>query len=437
MKIQVESVSPVERKVTVEVDPERVAQELERAYLGLSRRVKLKGFRPGKAPRKVLERQFRAEVESDVAERIVSQTFAEAVQTEDLPVVATPSVSIAEGIAEGKPLRYTARVEVKPHLEPKDYRGLTVTRKAPEVTEEMVAAELSRLQQSFAQLVPVEGRFEAQAGDWAVIDHEGTVEGKPFPGSKAEDVTVKVGPGPVSEGNLEKLAGAKVGQAVEFEEAFGNDHRDPALRGKSAAMKATLKALKTQQVPPLDDAFAKEVGIEGIATLEALRARIRSDLERREKRRSEAELREALIKAALARNDFEVPPALVERAIDQMIEGTAERFRRQGIDLNRLEMDMARLRADLREQALLQVRGALLLEAIADAEKLEVTDEDVQAEIARIADEMGMPLAKVQQQTRGKETREALRTRVREDRALALLSSAATIQPGAAAGGTP
>ncbi len=127
----------------------------------------------------------------------------------------------------------------------------------------------------------------------------------------------------------------------------------------------------------------------------------------------------------------------MERAIDQMIEGTAERFRRQGVDLNRLEMDMARLRADLREQALLQVRGALLLEAIADAEKLEVTDEDVQAEIARIAEEMGMPLAKVQQQTRGKETREALRTRVREDRALALLSSAATIQPGAAAEGNP
>jgi trigger factor len=437
MKIQVESVSPVERKVTIEVDPERVAKELERAYVGLSRRVRLKGFRPGKAPRKVLERQFRAEVESDVAERIVSQTFAEAVRAEDLPVVATPSVSIAEGIAEGKPLRYTARVEVKPRLEPKDYRGLTVTRKAPEVTDEMVASELSRLQQSFAQLVPVEGRFEAQPGDWAVIDHEGDVEGKPFPGSKAEDVTVKVGPGLVSEGNLEALAGAKVGQVVAFQEAFAADHRDPALRGKSASMKATLKALKTQQAPPLDDAFAKEVGIEGIATLEALRARIRNDLGRREKRRSEAELREALIKAALASNDFEVPPALVERAIDQMIEGTAERFRRQGIDLGRLEMDMARLRADLREQALFQVRGALLLEAIADAEKLEVTDEDVQAEIARIAEEMGMSLAKVQQQTRGKETREALRTRVREDRALALLSSAATIQPSAAAGGTP
>jgi trigger factor len=428
MKIQVESVSPVERKVTIEVDPERVAKELERAYTGLSRRVKLKGFRPGKAPRKVLERQFKAEVESDVAERIVSDTFAEAVRAEDLPVVAAPSVSIAEGIAEGKPLRYTARVEVKPELQPKDYRGLTVTRKPPEVTDQMVSDELTRLQQSYAELVPVEGRFDAQPGDWAIIDHWGTVDGQLFSGGKAEDVTVRVGPGPIQEGNLEKLAGVKLGEEIDFEQPFGPEHRDPALRGKVAKMKAKLKALKTQKIPSLDDAFAKEVGIEGIETLPALQARIRSDLEKREKRRAEAQLRDALVKAALAKNDFEVPSSLVERAIDQMIEGTTERFARQGVDLRKLEMDMARLRADLREQALLQVRGALLLEAIADAEKIEVTDEDVQAEVSRIADELGMPLAKVQQQTRSNETREALRNRIREDKALALLSSAATIQ---------
>jgi trigger factor len=429
MKIQVESLSPVERKVTIEVDPERVAQELERAYAGLSRRVKLRGFRPGKAPRKVLERQFRAEVESDVAERIVADSFAEAVRTEDLPVVAPPSVSLAEGIAEGKPLRYTARVEVKPALQPKDYRGLTVTRKAPEVTDEMVSAELSRLQQSFAELVPVEGRFEAQAGDWAIIDHDGTVDGMPFAGAKAEDVTVRVAPGPVNEGNLERLAGVKIGDALEFEEAFGPDARDPALRGKTAKMTAKLKALKTQKIPSLDDAFAKEVGIDGVETLDALRARIRGDLEKREKRRAESQVKDALVKAALAKNDFEVPGSLVERAIDQMIEGTAERFARQGIDLRQLQMDMARLRADLREQALLQVRGALLLEAIADAEKIEVTEEDLAAEVARISDEMGVPLAKVQQQSRSNDARELLKNRIREDKALALLSSAATIQP--------
>ena len=123
-----------------------------------------------------------------------------------------------------------------------------------------------------------------------------------------------------------------------------------------------------------------------------------------------------------------MPPALVERAIDTMIEGAAERFARQGIDLRRLELDMSKMRADLREQALLQVRGALLLESIADAEKVEVTEEDLQAEVARIADEIGMPLAKVQQQTRSAEARDALKNRIREEKALSVLSSTATIQ---------
>jgi trigger factor len=428
MKIQVENVSPVERKVSIEVDPDRVAEELERAYAGLGRRVKLRGFRPGKAPRKVLERQFRADIEGEVLEKIVQQTFAEAVKVESIPLVAPPHVSVSEGVAQGKPVRYTARVEVKPSIEPKDYRGLEITRKPPEVTDQMVSDELTRLQESLSQLVPVEGRFEAQEGDWAVIDHEGTIDGAPFEGGKAEGVTVKVAPGSISDGNLDALKGKRLDETVELDEPFAEDHRVEELRGKIAHMKVTLRALKTRQLPALDDALAKEVGVEGIETLDALRARIRSDLEKREKRRAESEVKDALVKAALAKNEFEVPPALVERAIDAMLEGAAERFARSGIDIRKLELDFARMRADMREQALLQVRGALLLEAIADAEKIEVTDEDLQAEAARIADELGAPLAKVQQQMRGKDAREALKNKVREDKALALLSSAANIQ---------
>jgi trigger factor len=428
MKIQVEKVSPVERKVTIEVDPERVAKEIDRAYSGLGRRVKLRGFRPGKAPRKVLERHFRSEVESEVAEKIVQQTFAEAVKVESIDVVAPPHVSISEGVAEGKPLRYTARVEVKPALDPKDYKGLEVERKPPLVTDEMVATELTKIQQSFAQLVPVEGRFEAQEGDWALIDHEGNIDGKPFEGSRAEGVTVQVTPGTISEGNFEILKGKKIGETVEFDETFAADHRNEALRGKVAKMKATLKSLSLRQLPPLDDALAKQLGVEAIETLDQLRARIRSDLEKREVRRAETELKDALVRAALAKNEFEVPPAMVERAIDGMIEGAAERFARSGIDIRQLQLDYARMRADLREQALLQVRGRLLLDAIADAEKIDVTEEDLQAEVAHIADEVGTPLAKLQQQMRGKDAREALENKVREDKALALLSSAATIK---------
>jgi len=178
----------------------------------------------------------------------------------------------------------------------------------------------------------------------------------------------------------------------------------------------------------VDDALARLVGIEGVETLEALRQRIKSDLVAREGKRAEAELRDALLKAALEKNEFEVPPSMVERAIDSMLEGTAERFARMGVDMNQLQLDVAKLRGDMREQALFQVRGAVLLDAIASAEKIEVTDDDLQAEATKLAAEMGIPLQSVQKQLRSKEARAALHNRVREEKALSILSSAATIQ---------
>ncbi|HEY6106866.1 MAG TPA: trigger factor [Anaeromyxobacteraceae bacterium] len=427
MKIQVENLSPVEKKVTVEIDPDRVASELSRAYQSLGRRVKLKGFRPGKAPRHVLQRNFREEVEAEVLERLVQDTFAQAVREQSIDAVAPPRVQVGEGgLAEGRPLGYTARVEVKPRLEPKDYRGLQAPRKTAEVTDQMVADELTRLQQSMAQLVPVEGRFEAQPGDFALVDHQGTIGGQPFPGGKAEGATVQVGEGELWDGFMGALAGKKLGETVEVDQAFPADHRLADLRGKVAHLAITLKALKARQVPALDDELAKDLGVEGVATLEDLKSRIRRDLEKREARRVDAETRDALIRAALQKNDFEVPPALVERAIDSMLEGTAERFARQGVDIRRLDLDVARLRADLRENALLQVKGALLLEAIADAEKIEVGEADVQAETARIAEELGVPVAKVQGQIRGGDSLQALKKKIREDKAMDFLTSQAS-----------
>ena len=430
MKIEVEAVSPVEKKVTVEVDPTRVTEELDRAYASLGRRVKLRGFRAGKVPRSVLERNFRDEVERDVMQKLVSAGFDDAVRDQDIKVVAPPRVDLKDTgqLKADQPFRFTATVEVKPKLEPKDYKGLEATRRPVDVTDQMVSDELTRIQDSMAQLVPVEGRFEAQDGDYAVIDHEGTVEGKPFEGSKAEGVTVRVGQGDIADGLIPQLAGKKLGESFEFDQPFSADHRLEWVRGKVAHFKMTLKGLKARQIPSLDDEFAKDLGAEGVDSLEKLRARIREDLTKREQRRSDIELRDALVKAALAKNDFEVPPALVERAIDIMIGGAGERFARQGLDIRQMGLDIPRLRAELREQALLQVKGALLLEAIADTEKIEIAEADVEAEIAKTASELNLPLAKVQQQMRSEESRLALMNRIREDRALAFLTSEAKLK---------
>lgn len=430
MKIQVESVSPVEKKVTVEIDPAQVAKEVDRAYVGLGRKVKIPGFRPGKVPRNVLVKNFRGEVEREVVEKLVNDSFAEAVRSEKIDVVASPDVSLADPSFDAeKPLKYTARVEVRPVIVPRDYKGLEVTHKPAAVPDAMVAEELEKLRDSLATLKEVEGRDVAEKGDWATIDHEGTIDGKPFAGSTAQGVTVRVQEGALEEGNFGHLTGKKLGDAVEFDHVFAADSRVEAVRGKTATFKATIKALKTRQAPALDDELAKQVGVLGVETLEELRARLRTDLEKREQDKADAELKDALVKAALAKNGFEVPPALVERTIDSMIESTAERLSRQGIDLRHLQLDLPRLRADLREKALGQVRAALLLEAICEAEKVEVTEEDLQKEIARIAESHGVPLERARKDFRGKEALAALNVRIREEKALSVLSSNATIKP--------
>ncbi|MGB8929795.1 MAG: trigger factor [Anaeromyxobacteraceae bacterium] len=429
MKIQVEAVSPIEKKVTVEIDPEQVAKEVDRAYLGLGRRVRLPGFRPGKVPRNVLVRNFRGEVEREVVEKLVNDSFAEAVRTEKIEAVASPSVSLADTTFDvEKPLKYTANVEVKPALTPRDYRGLEITHKPGEVTDAMVDEELEKLRESASTLQPVDGRDVAGKGDWATIDHEGTIDGKPFAGATAQGVTVRVQDGALEEGNFGQLDGKKVGEAVEFDHAFAADYRMPEVAGKTARFKVVIKGLKTRQAPALDDEFVKGVGVLGVETVAELRARMRDDLVKREKSKSDTELRDALVKAALAKNDFEVPPALVERTIDSMIESTAERLSRSGIDLRHLQLDLPRLRADLREKALQQVRGALLLEAIAEAEKIEVGEADLEQEIARIAEEHGVPLERAKKDFRGKEPLAALHVRILEEKALAVLSSNASIK---------
>jgi trigger factor len=343
--------------------------------------------------------------------------------------VAPPRVDVAEpGLAAEKPFRFTARVEVKPRLEPKDYRGIEVERRLPQVTDAMVSDELTRMQESMAQLVPVEGRFDAQEGDFAIVDHVATVGGMPFPGGSAEGVSLRVSPGDFFEGHVPQLAGKPLGTTVVLEQAFPGDWHDAAQRNQPARFEITLKELKTRALPTLDDAFAKELGVEGVETMDQLRARIREELDKREKLRADNELKDNLVKAVLEKNDFEVPPSLVERAIDVMLQGAAARFARQGMDIRQMGLDFARLRGDLREQALLQVKGALILEAIADAEKIDPSDDEVQAEIARAAADAKVPLAQLQRQMGNEEGKASIRARLREDRALALLTSEARLK---------
>jgi len=423
MKVQVEELSPIEKKLSIEVENARVAEELTRAYTALSKQVKLPGFRQGKVPRRILEQRYREQVEDEVIQRVMQNAWQEAAREHKVEAVAPPQVTNNSGLKADAPFSFEARVEVKPKVEAKDYQGLPLTRTDTHVADTEVDARLEELRQSMARLEPVEGRDVAQAGDFATVDYEASVEGADFPGSKADGVTVELAPGELVESNVAALEGSKVGDVKELDYAFPADYRVEQVKGKTARFKFTVKGLKKKVVPELNDDFAKETN--EAQSLEELRGKIRTDLEQGKRNKAQNEERVALLNALIERNAFDVPKSMVERTIDNMLEGQLRNMARMGMDPRRLNLDFARLREDMRERATQEVKGALLIEAIAQKENIQASDEDVEKKIAELAAEAKQPVDVVRKYFKGPEERQGLSLRLREEKTIEFLKGQA------------
>lgn len=425
-KFQVEEVSPIERRIRIEVDPAVVQVELDSAYKVLSRRVQIPGFRPGRVPRRILEARYKAQVEGDVMQHLVEHSYREAISTRpDLEPVAPPRVTGAEALKVGEPFRYQANVEIKPKVEPKDYEGLALKKPSVEITDALVDAEIEKLRQSMATLEPIEGRTAAETGDFAVVDWEGAVDGKPFAGGKATDATLEIAPGNFGQGNAPELAGAAIGETREIAHTFEKDHRLAELAGKSGVFKVTLKGLKSKKVPALDDALASASG--GGSTLAELKERVRKELTERDTEKAERSVRDQIVAQLIKRNPFDVPRSMIERAIDQMIESALERATRQGLDPRRLGIDIERMRESLRERAETEVRAALLLEAISAKEKIAAEESDLDGRIQELAGKYKMPAEKLRAMLHDEEQLASLSLRIREEKTLAFLESKAAV----------
>lgn len=426
MKVQVESVSPIEKKLAIEVEADRVAAEFDRAYRGLSRQVRIPGFRPGKAPRRILESRYRDQVEQDVARVLIETSYREAVEKEELFPVSNPVVS-SDKLEPGQVFRFEARIEIKPAIETVSFKGLEYERSEPKVEDSMVDDELERIRQSLATFAPIEDRQKAEIGDYAVIDYVGSQDGEEIEGAKGEGTTVKVEEGTLLEGNAPMLEGIAVGETLETEVEFPPDYPVESLRGTTGTFSIVLNSLKRREIPELDDELAKDLGGDA-QTLEELKAEIRQRITRSEKQRVERENRDKILKALIAANELEVPKAMVERGIDSMIMGAAERFQRQGMDIRSMGLDLRKIREDLREEAASRVKSILLLEALAKQEGLEVGDEDTDAEIARMAAELEMPEPKVRAHfSADPSEQDALRERLLEEKTVALIEREAKV----------
>ncbi|MFP2929716.1 trigger factor [Pyxidicoccus sp. 3LG] len=422
MKVQVEELSPIEKKLSIEVENARVAEELNRAYSRLGQQVRLPGFRQGKVPRRILEQRFRDQVEDEVIQRVVQTAYMEAIREHNVDVVSNPQVTNS-GIKADAPFTFEARVEVKPKVEAKDYQELPLAKSETAVTDEQLNEQLERMRQSMGRLEPVTDRDTAASGDNVTADFEATVDGQPFPGSKGEGVGFQVQPGELIEGKAAALEGVKVGESKDIDYVFSQDYRVEEVRGKTGRFHITVKSLQKEIVPELNDDFAKSSGV--AQSMDELRTKLRTDMEKARKSQVEGEEREALMKAVIERNPFEVPRAMVERAMDSMLRGALQQLQRQGVDPSRLNLDFSRLREEMREKALQEVKGTLLFEAIAQKEGIQASDADVDARIEQLATEAGQPVAVVKKYFKGPDERLGLALRLREEKTIEFLRSRA------------
>ncbi len=416
---RVEDLSPVVKKVSVELAPDRVKAALETAYTSVSRTVKLKGYRQGHVPRRLVERYFGDDVKKDVAQKLVTGSIHEALAEHKLDPVAPPRVENG-AVEPGQPFKYTATVEVRPRVEPKDYEGLSAPKIDTEVKDVEVDERIEEMRKEHSMFVPVEGRDVAEQGDYASCDYEGFVDGAPLRGAKREGVLLEVVPGSLLENKAEALLGAKVGETREIGVTFPNDYAVEELRGKEARFQVAVKGLKKREVPALDDAFVQDLGGEQ-KTLSDLRAKLRGEMEQQKKDRAEGEQREKLLEALVEKNPIEAPPALVERNVDAMLQGMLEGFMRRGIDPRQLGINLDKMRDELRARALLEVKGYLLLEAIAEKEKLEASEEDLDKHFDKMAADLHQPAEKVKAAFRRNDSLDSLKARLRQDKALAFL----------------
>ena len=397
MKVSIESVDSVQRKIAFEIPAERVGQEVEKAYKAVQKQARLKGFRPGKVPRAVLEQYFGEQVADDVSSLLVQESYPQAVEENELHVVTQPHIT-TEKLIPDQPFRYSATVEIRPTITITDYEGIEVEKQLEIVAEEEVESTLQRLSESFTQLHPVLDREEVEDGDVLTLDYVALRDGRPVPGLEAKGRLIEMGRETLLPGFQDNLMGAQRGRALQFsvslpqpkeeaEQTEGAGEETGIIKPaetneQSLLFRVTIHDIARKEIPALDDDFAKDHG--ECDTLEELRNKIRENLQDAADRRAENQMHEALLTGIYEKNPFDAPPSLVREQLRQLFVESG--IQRQEEDVS---VGEGRLTDELREQftarARQSVQSAFLLDALVDHLSVSVTEEDVRKKIEELS----------------------------------------------------
>ncbi len=377
MKVTVEELSPSKRALHVELPLDQVAATMETTLREWRRRVQLPGFRKGKVPPEIIQRRFQSDLKEEVLRELIPESYRQAVAQADLTPVSQPRVEDVH-FHDGEPLRYRAVVEVKPPVEVRDYRGILLERKPVQVSDEEMDRALEYLREDAAEYVPMEG-WPAMRDDLVILDHEGTLHGKPFKGGSGKNQTLILGHGGYLPGFEEQIAGMQKGDSRQFRLVFPEDSPRKDLAGRTAEFTVTMKEVKKRRVPELNDEFARTVG--DVESLAALRDKLRQQLSERKAREQEVELKRTLMEKLAAALEVELPEALVEAEAASFLQDLAATVRATGGRVRGLPENAEELRAKALEMARRRVKESLLLEAVARQEGLTVSDAEMDAEI--------------------------------------------------------
>ena len=410
--VVVETLSPVRRRVQIEVPASEVQGEFDRAYASVGREARIRGFRQGRVPRAVLERMFGDQVQREVLARLVEHSFHHAIESERLDVVGTPEID-ADSVTPGASLKYSATVDVRPVITITDTSGIDVVRPIFEVADDDVEQVLTSMRESVAQLRPIEDRAVVESGDIVTINVAMGLDGGES--QRRDGAMVEAGSGGFPLALERQLVGQHKGAHLSLDIPYPAEYGNPALAGKTVHFEVDIADMKTKELPALDDDFARDHG--RADSLAELRGKIRTDLEAQASARADATVQQAVADILVERYPFDVPPSLVDRRCDALLSSFDVRIPDgpQGAEL------LDRLRGDVRPRAEREVRVDLLLDAVAAARGVTIDDTEIDAEIDTLARRQEQAPERIRAFYERPEARHALRSRMARAKTLALV----------------
>ena len=386
MSLQVEKLEKNMAKLTVEVPAEQFEKAIKKAFNKNKNRFNIPGFRKGKAPQAMIEKMYGVGVfYEDAADEAINETYADAMKESELDIVSRPAISI-EQIEKGQPFIYTATVAVKPEVTLGEYKGLEVEKADMTVKAEDIEAELKKVQEQNAILLTVEDRPVAD-GDQVVIDFDGYVDGKAFDGGKAEDYSLTIGSHSFIDTFEEQLIGKNIGEECEVNVTFPAEYHAAELANKPATFKVTVKEIKVKEIPELNDEFAGEVS--EFETLDEYKKDIEAKLSEKKQKEAATENENRVVEKVVAGATMEIPEPMIDGQVENMLQDTARRMQSQGLNLELYlkytGMTLDQMKENMRPQAVKRIETRLVLEEVVKQENIEVSDERLDEEIAKMA----------------------------------------------------